>query len=491
MKKITLLFIALCFSTLSFSQIVLSEDFEAGLTLPTGWTNNDLAVPANGEIWTFETGGEAGGYTAGNTFIYDPAGCEGNYATFDSDGYGDNSTPEEATLESPVFSCATLTDVTLNFNHLFGGDFGGSGFVEVYDGTSWVTVQTYTGDGNDFGLKSLDVTTELAGVANAQIRFRWTGNWSLSWTLDNISVFQCTVAAPNAAAITEPLNAATDIPIDITGATPLITPFSWDAATTGDLATSFNITLGTDTAGTNIGTITGATNGNGITYGSWAYNTTYYWFVTAVNCAGETPGPIFSFTTAACTALGAPNPVISPGPADGATNVVLDQSDPSFPDRVYFSWVDGIGDSGESFTLNLGTTDPPTDSSFDGFPNGDFIFNLAENTTYFWSIEAINCVGTSTPTVWSFTTEAALSIDENQINLFSVYPNPVNDVLKIETELSIDSILISNQLGQNILSIDGNKIFNNEVDLSSLTSGLYFMNISSDDKSQSIKVIKE
>lgn len=491
MKKITLLIIALIYSPFSISQVVLTEDFEAGLSLPPGWSNNDIA--GGGEVWTFATGGEAIGYTSPNTIYYDSGLLTGNYALFDSDGYG-GSIVEDAALESPVFDCTGLTSVTLQFNHFFTAGYGGQGFVEVFNGSTWIQVATYTGaDQNDssFGLESIDVSTQLSNVSNAQVRFRWTGDFAWGWAFDNVSVFQCTVSAPDAvASANTPTNGATDVAITYGSSTNTIGPFEWTPAATGDPADSFNFSLGITTSGDDIGTIPGFSSGGSVNY-SWAPNTVYYWRVDAVNCAGTTQGSVWSFTTAACNDS-TPGSVITPTPSIGAPNVPLDNSDSNFPNRVYFSWVDSpIGDPGDSFTLNLGTTNPPTDNSFEDFTNGDFIFGLSPVTEYFWSVEAINCAGASSPTVWSFTTGTALSVDEKHINLFSIFPNPTKNFIKIETDLSIDSVKILNQLGQNVLVIDGNKIFNNEIDLSSLSSGLYFINISSDDKSQSVKVIKE
>lgn len=189
MKKITLLllFISVNFA---FSQ-VLSEDFEAGLSLPSGWTNNDIA--AGGDIWTFETGGEVPYLTSPNSTFYTDGEFTGNYAFLNSDGYGNNFTPENAALESPAFDCSTLTSVQLSFNHLFTSGYGGEGHVEVYDGSQWVEVASYselnvTADTYIAGLVELDVSTELAGVSNAQVRFRWVGDYSWGWAVDNIIV---------------------------------------------------------------------------------------------------------------------------------------------------------------------------------------------------------------------------------------------------------------------------------------------------------------
>lgn len=303
MKKITLLLLLSFSYSLTFGQIVLSEDFEPDLSLPTGWTNNEIT--SIGNIWTFETGGFAKYLGDGNTSFYSQAGFSGNYTIFDSDGYGGG--PEEAALESPVFDCSGLTNIKLTYNHLFVSGFGGEAYVEVYDGSTWVEVVSYSEPGvavNTFiaGNVIIDVTAQLAGVSNAQVRFRWIGNNSYYWGLDDISVQQPTTPAPDAVTNPNPISGATDVAIDISGATPLVTPFEWIAATTGEPATSFDLNLGTNPAGDNIGTISGFDSGDGVTF-NWQYNTLYYWYIDAVNIGGSTSSQVWSFTTEADPSL--------------------------------------------------------------------------------------------------------------------------------------------------------------------------------------------
>ncbi len=85
----------------------------------------------------------------------------------------------------------------------------------------------------------------------------------------------------------------------------------------------------------------------------------------------------------------------------------------------------------------------------------------------------------------------SLSTEDNALNLVSVYPNPVKDIINIDTNLKIDNVSIFNQLGQNVMQLKRGDIINNEINLSTLSNGLYFMNISAEDKLQSIKIIKE
>lgn len=80
--------------------------------------------------------------------------------------------------------------------------------------------------------------------------------------------------------------------------------------------------------------------------------------------------------------------------------------------------------------------------------------------------------------------------DENQFKISGVYPNPVTDFVEIKTNSVIDAVSITNQLGQRILEIKKTGILNNRIDLTSLSKGIYFMNVSIENKLQSIKIIK-
>lgn len=75
---------------------------------------------------------------------------------------------------------------------------------------------------------------------------------------------------------------------------------------------------------------------------------------------------------------------------------------------------------------------------------------------------------------------------------FTVYPNPVNNVLNIETKQTIEvsSVSIYNQLGQLVLVIPNAKN-TKSVDVSSLSSGNYFVKINSDKGTSNTKFIKK
>ena len=85
----------------------------------------------------------------------------------------------------------------------------------------------------------------------------------------------------------------------------------------------------------------------------------------------------------------------------------------------------------------------------------------------------------------------ALSTEDNNIGKMSIYPNSVKEIVTINTNKVINSITIVNQLGQTVKVIQEKEILNNTVNLSNLSSGLYFMSIKVENGSQSFKIIKE
>ncbi len=74
--------------------------------------------------------------------------------------------------------------------------------------------------------------------------------------------------------------------------------------------------------------------------------------------------------------------------------------------------------------------------------------------------------------IW-FENRGPLSIEESTTNHFSLYPNPTNGVLTINSTSAIFEISVYNNLGQ-LLFISAEK---NQVDISTLSEGIYFVKI--------------
>lgn len=85
----------------------------------------------------------------------------------------------------------------------------------------------------------------------------------------------------------------------------------------------------------------------------------------------------------------------------------------------------------------------------------------------------------------------ALNAESFSTQKVSIYPNPVSSILTIEgNQLQNASIIIYNQLGQNVLSFD---LLNNQnsIDVSVLNSGVYFYDFSSNNSKLRGKLIKK
>lgn len=77
-------------------------------------------------------------------------------------------------------------------------------------------------------------------------------------------------------------------------------------------------------------------------------------------------------------------------------------------------------------------------------------------------------------------------INEEEQNIVNIYPNPVKDFLSIELEEKIINV--------KIVSVDGRVLLNessqNKIDVSTLTAGLYFVEIKTDRKNYKKKIVK-
>jgi hypothetical protein len=403
MKKITFLAI-LMVSILTNAQVVLNEDFEGSpFVLPTDWDNVNLDPFGDAShVWTLENSGDAYYVTTGpNTYMYTIADMSGNYAIFNSDAHGYGA--QDGALTSPSFDCSALTQVVLSFNEFFTGGYGGAAFVEVSadGGTTWQEVLSYPATDVDlhFDEQIIDITSNVGTSSTAHVRFRYTGDYSYYYAIDNVKVQQPTGSAPGACTTPNPADQATDVVINSYTSTTSGTTYKWvEVAFTagiGDAATSYDVTYSTnpdlsgeenlvDTDYANIddnGSLWGTTEAEG-----WQANTTYYWKVTAINTAGSTDSPIWSFTTGAVDPLGI-----------------------------------------EGFTIDA----------------------------------------------------------------LSVSPNPVKDVITINSPVGFDSVKVFNQLGQLVLKSNANLMNNNRLDLSALNPGMYMLQIEAENKSKTVKIIKE
>ena len=124
---------------------------------------------------------------------------------------------------------------------------------------------------------------------------------------------------------------------------------------------------------------------------------TWYKRLARVLCKSDWSGAVES-NVVEKTVLTVPTAAATPSPANNATNVSINAD---------LSWANGGG--AISYDVYFGTTAPGT---FQGnqttmtFDPGA----MANSTTYYWRIDAINSCGTTTGTVWNFTTESTACV---------------------------------------------------------------------------------
>ncbi|QCE43410.1 T9SS type A sorting domain-containing protein [Psychroserpens sp. NJDZ02] len=74
-------------------------------------------------------------------------------------------------------------------------------------------------------------------------------------------------------------------------------------------------------------------------------------------------------------------------------------------------------------------------------------------------------------------------------SLFTYYPNPVNDNIILNAQKEISNVSVYNMIGQEVYKNTPNSV-NNAVDMSNLESGAYFIKVTIDNVTETVKVIK-
>lgn len=102
-------------------------------------------------------------------------------------------------------------------------------------------------------------------------------------------------------------------------------------------------------------------------------------------------------------------------------------------------------------------------------------------------MDILTCSLSQDEIIW-FENKGPLGIEENTTNLFSIYPNPNNGLLNIKSAIPISEITIYNNLGQLLFTSEEN----NQIDISTLSEGIYFVKIKDENgQTETKKVLKK
>ncbi|MCB9831627.1 MAG: hypothetical protein H6807_04060 [Planctomycetes bacterium] len=147
----------------------------SGIQPPSGWISS-LVTGDRPKLdgWRFDN---PGGRPINSPISAPMAIC-------DSDESGSGN-PIDAALISPRFD-ASIGKVTLAFDHHFRQFDTSVGAVEVWNGSSWVLVASFSADTANPAHQSYDITAAAGGYEEAMIRFRYTGDFEWWWMIDNV-----------------------------------------------------------------------------------------------------------------------------------------------------------------------------------------------------------------------------------------------------------------------------------------------------------------
>ena len=84
-------------------------------------------------------------------------------------------------------------------------------------------------------------------------------------------------------------------------------------------------------------------------------------------------------------------------------------------------------------------------------------------------------------------TATTLSTNSFDLKSFQVFPNPTADSFQISTEETIKSVILTNATGQVVKTFTSSENYN----ISDLNAGIYFATVSSDNGSQTVKIVKK
>ena len=184
---------------------------------------------------------------------------------------------------------------------------------------------------------------------------------------------------------------------------------------------------------------------------------------------------------------------LMPVPGNGTVDVSIEPT---------LQWKKGtIRDSTTSYIVSFGTTNPPPQVatiSEQSYNPG----SLEQGTVYYWRVDQDTTGGIIPGKVWTFQTVSPTSIDKmdhaipSEFNLYPVYPNPFNPETKITYSVSHPT-----RISISVFDVNGRLIkilFNQQVtegehsftwNATELTSGVYFIKLSSDKFSKISKAI--
>jgi hypothetical protein len=128
-----------------------------------------------------------------------------------------------------------------------------------------------------------------------------------------------------------------------------------------------------------------------------------------------------------------------------------------------------------------------------GACNTSVVGDLTNGTTYYVRVSDDGTARAQAPGSFTLMVSESTSLSTAEFNteaLFAYYPNPVNDNLTLKAQKEISNVSVYNMLGQEVYRNAPNSV-DNLVNMSDLQSGAYFVKVTIDNVTETIKVIKK
>ncbi|WP_431157502.1 T9SS type A sorting domain-containing protein [Winogradskyella poriferorum] len=131
----------------------------------------------------------------------------------------------------------------------------------------------------------------------------------------------------------------------------------------------------------------------------------------------------------------------------------------------------------------------------EGQASGEMLeFAATPGTTYYirvWSDGALPPVSGRVEGTFNVTADAALSTDEfDNPAVFTYYPNPVKNTLTLNAQNNIEDVRVYNMLGQEVMNAQPQAV-DSDIDMSSLETGTYFVQVTIASITKTVRVIKQ
>ena len=424
-------------------------------------------------------------------------------------------------LVTPQFTpSASKFILTFKQRQGYSGDFGTEYTIRVstasqntHSDFTIVDTQTETDFNTVYSSHNVDLTAYIGQPI--YVAFVMKQDDGDRWFLDDVNLVE-NANPPNCAVNPSPGNNATDVALTVTKNLTI----SWDAPTSGDAPTDYEVFWGTTSGDlTSLGSTTTTT----VNITNNEYSTDYYWKVVPKNVGGSASDcPEWKLTTqgepdAPSNDLpsGAISLTIDSGNACGAniindiTNNLATDSGVEKPACGEYNgrdlWFKFVATASE-VTLNTSNLNVIT-SVGGAYYSGTVGALTEEGCTQFasgwpWKLTGLTQGETYYLRVWDYLndqvgsfslcgyTEATASIEDLLLEGFSSYPNPVLEVLNLEAKNNIKTIQIFDLLGKQVFVSTPNKK-KTSLDVSKLSSGIYTVKVLITDKIGTYKIIKE